>query len=76
MIVDGNPYDSFHDICLTEVFNPAGRCPVLTIPAGRDEHNVPIGAQIVGRTYDDATVFTIATAVEAARPWPLVAGLA
>jgi aspartyl-tRNA(Asn)/glutamyl-tRNA(Gln) amidotransferase subunit A len=75
VIVDGSPYDSFHDICLTEVFNPAGRCPVLTIPAGRDEHGVPIGAQIVGRTYDDATVFTIATAVEAAHPWPLVAGL-
>jgi Asp-tRNA(Asn)/Glu-tRNA(Gln) amidotransferase A subunit family amidase len=75
VILAGTPFDAFHDICLTEVFNPAGRCPVLTVPAGRDGAGVPIGVQIVGRTYDDPTVFTIGAAVERSRPWPLVAEL-
>jgi aspartyl-tRNA(Asn)/glutamyl-tRNA(Gln) amidotransferase subunit A len=48
---------------------------VIVVPAGRDAHGVPIGAQLVGRTYDDATVFRAAAAVERARPWPLVAEL-
>jgi Asp-tRNA(Asn)/Glu-tRNA(Gln) amidotransferase A subunit family amidase len=30
---------------------------------------VPTGVQIVGRSYDDATVFRLGAAVEAVRPW-------
>ncbi len=73
-LIDGTPYDTLHDLCLTEVFNAAGRCPVLSVPAGRDGVGVPIGVQVVGRTYDDATAVRVAAAIEAHRPWPLVAG--
>ena len=73
--IDGVPYDAMRNVCLTEVFNPAGRCPVLTVPAGRDLEGVPIGVQVVGRTYDDPTVFRIGAAIEQAQPWPLVATL-
>jgi len=70
--IDGKGWEPMHDLCLTEVFNPAGRCPVVTVPAGRDGHGVPIGVQVVGRTYDDATAINVARAIELARPWPLV----
>ena len=53
-------------------FNPAGRCPVVVVPAGRDELGVPIGVQVVGRTYDDLATINAARAIELERPWPLV----
>ena len=45
------------------------RCPVLVVPAARAESGVPIGLQIVGRTYDDTTVFAAGAAFERAHPW-------
>ena len=74
-VLDGVVRDTFHDLHLTEVFNITGRCPVLTVPAGRSQEGVPIGVQIVGRTYDDRSVFRVGAAIEALRPWPLVAEL-
>ncbi len=71
--IDGVDYDPMREIFLTEVFNATGRCPVVNVPIGRDEVGVPIGAQIVARTFDDPTAFRVAAAIEAARPWPLVA---
>ena len=73
VVIDGVSYDGMREICLSEVFNPAGRCPVITLPTGRDPAGVPIGLQIVGRSYEDPKVFEIAAALEAAQPWPLVA---
>jgi aspartyl-tRNA(Asn)/glutamyl-tRNA(Gln) amidotransferase subunit A len=76
VVIDGVDYDGMREICLSEVFNPAGRCPVITLPAGRDPAGVPIGLQIVGRSYDDPEVFAIAAAIETAQPWPLLAPFA
>ncbi len=75
LMVDGVEYDAFRDICLTEVFNAAARHPVVTVPAGRDELGVPIGVQVVGRTYDDVTAVATARVIETASPWPSVAKL-
>lgn len=75
LVVEGVERDSFHDIHLSEAFNVANRCPVLAVPAGRGASGVPIGVQIVGRGYDDATVFALGLALEQASPWPLVAPL-
>jgi len=75
LVLDGVELDTFHDICPTEIFNVASSCPVLAVPAGRDPLGVPIGIQVVGRTYDDPTVFRIGAALEHARPWPRVAHL-
>jgi len=71
--LDGLELDTFHDLGLTEVFNAVNRCPVLCVPAGRAASGVPIGVQIAGRTMDDPTVFRIGAALEAVRPWSLVA---
>ncbi|MCR8923083.1 amidase [Dasania sp. GY-MA-18] len=50
---------------LTYYFNILSRCPVLNMPAGKDRNNVPTGIQIVGKAYDEHTVFRAASAYEA-----------
>jgi aspartyl-tRNA(Asn)/glutamyl-tRNA(Gln) amidotransferase subunit A len=50
---------------MTVPFNIAGRVPVLAVPSGRAPNGVPTGVQIVGKTYDDQTVFRIGAAIEA-----------
>jgi len=39
-------------------------CPVMSVPSGFGDRGMPTGLQIVGRTFDDPTVFRIATAFE------------
>ena len=58
---------------LTWPFNMLNRCPVLAVPSGF-AHGIPTGIQIVGRSYDDASVFRAGLAYESVRPWP--AGMA
>lgn len=69
LVVNGIALEHYMDDALTPVFNIASRCPVLNIPSGRAATGVPTGVQIVGRSYDDATVFHIGAAVERVRPW-------
>lgn len=57
---------SWIESALTVPFNVIGRVPVLAVPSGIAPNGVPTGVQIVGRTYDDATVFTIGQALEEA----------
>ena len=45
------------------------RCPVLSVPSGFASNGVPTGLQIVGRTYDDTSVFRAAAAYESAASW-------
>ncbi len=54
---------------MTLIFNMCSRCPVLVVPCGRSRDGVPLGIQIVGRTYDDVSVFRAAAAFAAAKPW-------
>jgi Asp-tRNA(Asn)/Glu-tRNA(Gln) amidotransferase A subunit family amidase len=54
---------------MTLIFNMCSRCPVLVVPCGRSADGLPMGIQIVGRTYDDLSVFRAAAAFAAARPW-------
>ena len=54
---------------MTLPFNMCSRCPVLVVPCGRSRNGVPLGVQIVGRTYDDVSVFRAAAAFAAALPW-------
>ncbi|GAA1884547.1 amidase [Paeniglutamicibacter psychrophenolicus] len=55
---------SWLESALTLPFNVVGRVPVLAVPSGIAPNGVPTGVQIVGRTYDDATVFTLGQALE------------
>ena len=49
-------------------FNLTGQ-PAATVPCGFTAGGLPIGLQIVGRRFADATVLRAAAAFEAARPW-------
>lgn len=52
----------------TYPFNLTGQ-PAVSVPCGWTESGLPIGMQIVGRRFDDATVLRAARAFEMARPW-------
>ena len=62
-------FDDMYRYGMTLIFNMCSRCPVLVVPCGRSRDGVPMGVQIVGRTYDDVSVFRAAAAFAAARPW-------
>jgi len=52
----------------TYPFNLTGQ-PAASVPAGWTEDGLPVGLQIVGRAYDEATVFRAAAALEKVQPW-------
>ena len=56
------------DIAMNHQFNMLSRCPVLAVPSGRASNGVPTGIQIVGKSYDDVSVFRTGAALEAANP--------
>jgi aspartyl-tRNA(Asn)/glutamyl-tRNA(Gln) amidotransferase subunit A len=67
---DGGPNDRQFTCYMTTPFNMFSACPVLAVPSGVAPSNgVPTGIQIVGRTFDDLTVFRIGAALEQMRPW-------
>jgi aspartyl-tRNA(Asn)/glutamyl-tRNA(Gln) amidotransferase subunit A len=67
--VNGVEQESLYDVLMTAAFNLCSRCPVMSIPSGFARTGVPTGLSIVGRTYDDASVFRAAAAFERVRPW-------
>jgi aspartyl-tRNA(Asn)/glutamyl-tRNA(Gln) amidotransferase subunit A len=52
------------DVLMTLPFNVIGRVPVLAVPSGLTTDGLPTGVQLVGRTYDDVTVFRAGAALE------------
>ena len=50
------------------VFSLTGQ-PAASVPAGWTDDGLPVGLQIVGRRFEEATVLRAAAAFEAARPW-------
>ena len=52
----------------TRVFNLTG-FPAVSIPCGFSSDALPIGLQLVGRAWDEATVLRAAYAYEAVTPW-------
>jgi Asp-tRNA(Asn)/Glu-tRNA(Gln) amidotransferase A subunit family amidase len=67
--VNGTDSDDWLDVMMTLPFNIASRCPVLSIPSGLSRDGVPTGLSVVGKTYDDVTVFRVAAAHEQHFPW-------
>jgi Asp-tRNA(Asn)/Glu-tRNA(Gln) amidotransferase A subunit family amidase len=49
-------------------FNLSGQ-PALTVPCGFDSEGHPVGLQIAGRPFDEATVLRVGHAYESATPW-------
>ncbi len=67
--VNGQASADWLDVMMTVPFNIASRCPVLSGPSGLSRDGVPTGLSIVGKTFDDVTVFRIAAAHEERMPW-------
>jgi aspartyl-tRNA(Asn)/glutamyl-tRNA(Gln) amidotransferase subunit A len=55
---------------LTLPFNLTGQ-PAISVPCGFTKAGLPIGLQLVGRPFDEATLFRAAAAFEAATDWHL-----
>ena len=51
---------------MTYPFNLLSRHPVLSVPSGIASNGVPTGVQVVGRPYDEGTVFRVGAAIEGA----------
>lgn len=67
--IDGRAVSADGAWVMTRLFNMFSRCPALAVPSGLGDNGVPTGIEIVGDTFEDETVFRIALALEAARPW-------
>lgn len=66
--VNGESVNPLIGWCLTYPFNLTGH-PVANVPAGLDAEGLPVGMQVVGRRWQDATVLAAAGAIERTRPW-------
>ena len=66
--IAGKTVTSYGWIPYTYPFNLTGQ-PAASVPCGFTRDGLPIGLQIVGRRFDDASVLRAAAAFERERPW-------
>jgi len=66
--IAGKPVPREAGNAFTFPFNMTGQ-PAASVPCGFTKAGLPIGLQVVGRRFADATVLRAAAALEAARPW-------
>ncbi|MCL4068899.1 amidase family protein [Pseudomonas sp. GX19020] len=66
LVINGKEIDPYLGWTMAWPFNMLSRCPVLSVPSGHAPNGVPTGIQLVGRTYEDQSVFTAGLAYEAA----------
>lgn len=64
--IDGAPIENYMAwLTLTAAITVIGH-PVVTLPVGLDESDMPFGLQLIGRTYDDRRLLAVAKALETA----------
>ncbi len=71
----GGYYQGRSDLGRRRYTSPAALAglPAISLPCGFSSAGLPIGMQIVGRPFDEATVFRAARAYERAADWPAIA---
>src|SRR5262249_6813641 len=61
----GDPVEMYLNDVFTVTVNMAG-LPGIVIPAGRDGQDLPLGLQLIGRPFDEETLFALAHVIELA----------
>jgi aspartyl-tRNA(Asn)/glutamyl-tRNA(Gln) amidotransferase subunit A len=64
----GDPLQMYLNDVFTIPVNLAG-LPGISVPAGFTMAGLPIGLQLIGRAFDEATLLRVAAAYERATPW-------
>jgi Asp-tRNA(Asn)/Glu-tRNA(Gln) amidotransferase A subunit family amidase len=63
-VIDGEPVENYMAwLTLTAAITVIGH-PVVALPAGLDELGMPFGLQVIGRTYADRRLLSVARALE------------
>lgn len=62
---DADPVEMYLNDVFTVTVNMAG-LPGLAVPAGLSAEGLPLGLQLIGRPFDEETLFTLGSAVEKA----------
>src|SRR5580700_4917841 len=60
-----DPIEMYLNDIFTVTVNMAG-LPGIAVPAGRDEQGLPLGLQLIGRPFDEDTLFSLGEVVEQA----------
>jgi len=63
-----DPLQMYLNDVFTIPVNLAG-LPGVSIPAGFTQTGLPVGLQVIGKAFDEATVLRVARAYEAATSW-------
>jgi amidase/aspartyl-tRNA(Asn)/glutamyl-tRNA(Gln) amidotransferase subunit A len=66
--VGGELVDPLIGWCMTYPINFTGH-PAVSVPAGLTEDGLPVGMQIIGQRFADATVLSMAATMERICPW-------
>lgn len=61
----GDPVEMYLNDIFTVTVNMAG-LPGIAVPAGMDAQGLPLGLQLIGRAFDEETLFSLGTVIEQA----------
>ncbi|HWM46770.1 MAG TPA: Asp-tRNA(Asn)/Glu-tRNA(Gln) amidotransferase subunit GatA [Xanthobacteraceae bacterium] len=61
----GDPVEMYLNDVFTVTVNMAG-LPGIAVPAGRDAQGLPLGLQLIGRAFDEETLFSLGGVIEQA----------
>jgi aspartyl-tRNA(Asn)/glutamyl-tRNA(Gln) amidotransferase subunit A len=61
----GDPIEMYLNDVFTVTVNMAG-LPGISVPAGRDGNGLPLGLQLIGKAFDDETLFSLGAVIERA----------
>jgi aspartyl-tRNA(Asn)/glutamyl-tRNA(Gln) amidotransferase subunit A len=60
---NADPIEMYLNDVFTVTVNMAG-LPAISVPAGLDAQNLPLGLQLIGRAFDEETLFSLGQVIE------------